>query len=168
MGRRERVAALVLALPGGVAPFLPFTLGLSPLFAVLNVGWFYLAWIPPATLLAWPIAAWQVRRLMVARLSIPEVALAYVLSAAAMLSALAFAISLSIEDIVRSSVSWPVLILEILVLASPLWGLAGANVLLLVRNLRRRVPREVAAEAFLLGGYFPATVFPLIPYAIVP
>lgn len=36
------------------------------------------------------------------------------------------------------------------------------NVLLLMRNLRKRVPREVAAEAFLLGGYIPNTALNLI------
>lgn len=36
-----------------------------------------------------------------------------------------------------------------------IWGIAAINLLLLVRNRSRRLPRQVTAEVFLLGGYLP-------------
>jgi hypothetical protein len=45
-----------------------------------------------------------------------------------------------------------------LILLASCWGFVAANVLLLARNLVRRVPNEVTAEVFLLSGYLPNAV----------
>ncbi len=159
MARRERVAALVLALPGVVALFLPFTVGVSPLIAVVKLDFSspFMLLAAPA-FLAVPIAAWQARRCAGGRLSVIEIGLAYSLATAAMLAVLVD------TGIGLSESSLPELGLSGLALLAGCWGFAGANVLLLARNLVRRVPNEVTAEVFLLGGYLPNAVFCLIGF----
>ncbi len=160
MARRERVAAFVLALPGVVPAFRLLFEGYSP-FCRWDLLWTCIIVLLPApAFLALPIAAWQVRRLMGSRVSSLEVALAYALSAAAMLAPLLTILLMLAEPGVVTNfwrrIFWWVVML------GPLCGLGGANVLLLVRNLRKRVPREVAAESFLLSSYFPFTILDLI------
>lgn len=150
---KQRVAALLLAVPGVMALFLPFTSGVSPYEGVRFSGSFFnLALLAAPAFLAVPIAVWHARRLYSNRLSAFEVALAYTLSAAAMVSVLT-AIVLSLPKILSS---WGLLAIALCL------GLGGANALLLVGNLRRRLPREAAAEVFLLGGYLPTAVFCLV------
>ncbi len=156
MARRERVAALVLALPGVVAPFLSFTYHISPLKTIVEFGSGRLWVLGAPFFLAMPIAAWQVRRCAVGRLSPIEIALAYFFATAAMLPVLVgTAIALSDSEL-------PPLVLVVL---AGLGGVVGANVLLLVRNLVRRVPNQVTAEVFLLGGYMPNAVLCLLGLA---
>ena len=151
---KQRVAALLLAVPGVMALFLPFTNGVSPYGGVHFSGSFFnVALLAAPAFLAVPIAVWQARRLFSSRLSAFEVALAYTLPAAAMVSVLT-------AIVLEPKPAW---------LAVPLClGLGGANALLLVRNLRRRLPREATAEVFLLGGYLPTAVFWLVMIGFDP
>ena len=155
---KQRVAVLLLAVPGVLALFLPFTRGWSPLDLVRPIGKFlHASLVAGPAFLAVPIAVWQARRLFSSRLSAVEVALAYTLSAAAMVSVLT-KITEMVGDLPK--IRWSDF-LGLLAIALCL-GLVGANALLLVRNLRRRLPREAAAEVFLLCGYLPNAVFCLV------
>jgi hypothetical protein len=155
-----RVAALLLALPGLAVPFLPFCDNRSPL-QVLNEG--SLALLGGPFFLAIPIVIWQARKLIGRRVSSIEIVAAYVLSVGAMLSGVVSA-GLSMVDLKPSNFDGlKDVLIGMAILGSPfIFGLA--NVLLLARNIARRVSREFRAEIFLLGGYVPNAVFCLLMF----
>lgn len=153
--RSRRIFVLLLSLLGTAALFLPFTSGVSPWEAVYKdfLGRFFLLGAP--FFLSILILAWQARRLVVDRTSTAEIAVAYALSMVAMLSVLGFVTWLLT---VKDSPGKPNEIISIALCIA----LAGANMLLLVRNRRARLSREATAETFLLGGYLPNAIFCLV------
>lgn len=155
MQKPARIAALLLALPGVVALFLPFTQDTSPLDEILSFGQFFnFSQLAAPAFLAIPIVAWQTRRLFVQRLSVSEITAAYVLSTGAIVSVLAFTVLL-----LKDEPDMPGFGAAAIGLC---WALVVANALVLMRNLAKGVTREAAAEVFLLGGYLPNAVFCLI------
>jgi len=139
-----------------IALALPFTGGADPLR--VSMADTFLLWqaLAGSALLAIPIAGWQLRRL---RSSPPwrfEIALAYVLSLAAMAPALYWSAWGAMEAWGRPEE--PIFCAGLL--AS--WGLFACNGILLVRNIRHDVVPHVTAEVFLLGGYLPNALFALL------
>lgn len=165
MQRTEQVRTvfvLLLSLVGTAALFLPGAYDGSPWLVLTRCPslflpcWFALFTAP--FFLVVPIVAWQMRKLLANQLSAIELTAAYVLSAAATLSVLAFTVIPLIEA--KTSLSaW-------LLFASPPWIMATANFLLLWRNLKNRVGREATAESFLLGGYLPNAFFCVISFGL--
>lgn len=161
-----RIAALLLALPGLVAPFLSFTYFVSPMDTI-RLAWFsrgdeaWILWILGVLgapfFLSIPIATWQARRLFGGRLSAREVAAAYVLSIAAMISTLPFASSILLDAkaFSASGVLAPIIFWALFILA---------NVALLWHTRAKHMASETSAEVFLLGAYLPNAVFCLIGF----
>lgn len=149
--RSRRIFVLLLAVIGTAALFLPFAWSESLWDAVSRYSWFGEMFLLGAPfLLSIPTLAWQARRLAVDRLSSVEVAAAYLLSAAAMLSTIGV-VALPLMGsgkLQEGEVIW----ITVTVAA------AVPNVLQLVRNSRAGVSRANAAEAFLLGGYIPNAI----------
>jgi hypothetical protein len=155
-----RVAALLLALPGVVVLFLPFTENRSPLDA-LHEGSFALLGAP--FFLAIPIVIWQARKLIGRRVSSIEVAAAYVLSVGSMLSVLVFAALLSL-GLKASDVDDLQGFLTTLAILGPPFLFALTNVLVL-RNLGKRMTRDCGVEIFIIGAYFPNAIFCLVEFS---
>lgn len=164
MQKPHRIAALLLALPGLVVPFLPFISSSSPLDVMLHVanwilsgyfGWFVeFGLLAAPSLLALPIAIWQARKLFSRRLISFEIAAAYALSAGAMILVLCY---------IALYFLWardP----QTIAMTLSCWLLVIANVALLWRNRTRRISPEVRAEVFLLGGYLPNAAFSLLGF----
>lgn len=157
----NKALPLLLAVPGALAPFLFFVHRISPL-DTLTPGWIWgreFALVGAPFFLAVPIAAWQARRLVAGRLSAPEVACAYALATAAMLSTLVF----TILPFLKESGPDPA---EVLAYMFPCWLLVAVNALLLARNLRQYLAPETPAEMFLLGAYLPNAVLCLTAFAL--
>lgn len=146
------VFVLLASLVGTAALFLPFTYGVSPWMALRS--WSVLTLLGAPLILALPILASQVRKFLPRQLSAFEITVAYVLSAAAMISVLAYTALLVLNKGV----------VEALVAIASCWMLAVANIVLLWRNFAKRATREATAEAFLLGGYLPTAVFCLLAF----
>jgi hypothetical protein len=160
MARPYRIATLLCAMPGLAALFMPFLAdglfggGSSPLNALLsgaNDKWLSSAgslaipfyWFAGAGFLAIPIAIWELRSLQAAKRSSLEIALAYILSAAAM------------SSVVRATPAiWKThnVIFSVL---GPSWALLFGNFVLLASARFTTVTREQRAELFLIGGYLP-------------
>ena len=152
----NRLTIFVPAVTGLLALALPFTGRHSPVTAIsfLWDPWFReFGFLSAAAFLTIPIAAFQVRRLVADRVASVAVVLSYAVSAAAVLPILVLSVHFVLSLISGSEV-W-------LLIASGgvCWAFAVINLLLLVRNLAKRLPREVTAEVFLLGGYFPNAVW---------
>ena len=158
MKKEFNAVALLLAISGAAAPFLPFTYDYSPLDTVLPGGRHF-ALLGAPFFLAIPIVIWQARRLIGARISRFESAAAYALSAGAMLSVLWFIVSFLMSqglETLRQADS--------AVTIGVCLALAGANTLLLARNLASACNQKSATEIFLLGGYLPNAAFCLIGF----
>jgi hypothetical protein len=156
---------LVGAALGVLALVLPFRYGDSPL-KVLWGAWHGNIFVLPyaglaaAGLLAVPIAAWQLQRLSSSPPWNFQIALAYIFSTSAMLPALGLSAWVAVVAFLEPNADarwWFVTLYWFVVLLS-CWSLAACNALLLARNLKRRVARDVTAEVFLLGGYLPNAV----------
>lgn len=154
-----RIFVLSVSLLAVAALFLPFTFDVSP-WAVVKGGHVPNGFILLAApfFLAVAIVAWEVRRVVKDRLTSGEIAVAYGLSIAAMLSVLGFVILLvkpeavTYADIVIPTILWSML--------------AGANMLLLMRNRRAGLSREAIGEAFMLGGYLLNAIFNLMLWSL--
>lgn len=169
MDRRYKWLKVCLAVPGVAALFLPFIYERSPLQGLgflVRGDYFWgadLAAVP--ALLALPIAAWQLRGLSPSGRRSSEIALAYFLSAAAMLYipfvTIYFVLSRSWES---SPAGLPMT--EAIAFASS-WGLVLAT-WIAARKLRTMRLNESAAELFLTGGYLPTPVWFLISWLHSP
>jgi hypothetical protein len=144
------------AVLGVIALALPFTASISPLEALRLGADLWAKMLAGSALLSIPIAAWQLRGLSASTRSPLEIALAYVLSSAAMLPALAMS--------AQTAWGWWGEPEEAIGCAGLVacWGLAACSGALLVRNIRHRVVSQATAEMFLLGGYLPNAVFALL------
>lgn len=158
--RRSTLFGLAGAVLGMIALALPFTgdlfEGVSPIWVLWHDGDFWAQMLSGSALLSIPIVVWQLRGLSSSKPWPFEIALAYVLSSAAMLPVLALS-----TQFARNSWGQP----EQAIFCAGLvacWGLATCSGILLVRNIRHRVVSHVTAEVFLLGGYFPNAVYALV------
>lgn len=168
MHRSQRIAALLLALPGLTVPFLPFFNSFSPLEAVRwlvnwilleDPGWFgHLGLLAAPSLLAIPIAIWQVRKLFAGHVTSFEFSAIYVLATAAMISVLGFTMLLLWEK--GFALLRDIKIVAIIFL--PCWLLIIANLALLWRNHARSIVPDSRAEGLLLGAYLPNAVLSLL------
>jgi cation transport ATPase len=166
--RLRIVFVLLFSLVGTAALFLPFSSGVSPFDVVAGqllkgdfFGKWFLLHLAIPFFLSIPILIWQARRLFVDHVTKGEIATAYALSTAPMLST---AVSLGIQTfylVWEPSKSGNGYMITALVVS---WLLLIANVLLLMRNRRARLSREATAEVFLLGGYLPNAIFCLVAF----
>jgi hypothetical protein len=151
---------LLVSLIGTAALFLPFTTG-SFLFQKMGPPWDIVRsfnsegiFLVGSLFLVIPIIVWEVRRYVAVRLTTGEIAAAYGISTAAMLPAL-----LAAAGVVLDADGYGTA-LKVLIVSSV--ALAGANLLLLMRNRRSKLPREATTEAYLLGGYLPGAIISFV------
>lgn len=163
MRNPARVAALLLALPGMAALFLPFVASVSPLDTIRDLlRWGVIreyALLGAPFFLAIPIAIWQARRLFASRFSCLEIAGAYALSTAAVISVLWFVALALVQHGLETFRH-----IEAISLIGACSILLVTNAALLGRCHTKQVTPETAAEVFLLSGYLPNAVFCLIGF----
>jgi hypothetical protein len=165
MTRLNRLTIFIPALTGFVALALPFT-GSDPLFTAIRFLWDpgfrEFGFLAAAMFLTIPIAAFQVHRLVADRVAPVAVRLSYTFSAAAVLPILLLSVWFVWREVHASPERWISEVWLLIVSGLSSWGFTVINLLLLLRNLARRLPREVTAEVFLLGGYLPNAVWCLV------
>ncbi len=178
----NRLSVGIPALTGFVALALPFTYGISPLIVIpryLECGWgcggIEFVFLAVPMFLVIPIALLQVHRLVADRVAPVAVRLSYTFSAAAVLPILVLSVWFvwgGIHFFWREIHASPERLISgmwlYVVSGLSSWGFAVINLLLLLRNLARRLPREVNAEVFLLGGYLPNAVWCLVDFGFFP
>ncbi len=162
----NRLTIFIPALTGLLGLALPFKAGVSPLNAItdlLGSAWVRGLLAMPMFLVI-PIALLQVHRLVAERMTQVEVVLSFMFSAVAVVPILVLSLWGGWEMFHSLLEPWIYRVWVFIVWNLSSWGFAVINLLLLVRNLAKRLPREVTAEVFLLGGYFPNAVCCLVVF----
>jgi hypothetical protein len=157
MSRRTpmRVAQLVLALPGLVAPFVVFTLGTSPLDCVKDWDGFgqpMFLLLGSSFFAAFPIVAWQVRQFARAAAPTPWERAALTIVAVIALAPATAVVSMMVYEFAKqlfpdAELRWD----EILMLLAGLAPLVTGVALSIAR--RRRGQAMAAIETLLVTGY---------------
>ncbi len=156
MGILQRLIGVVSTLLGLVGLTLPFAYGQTP-WEALQPGFGFTQQLAAPGFLPIPIAFWYVRRQW-GHISMPEIFFAYLLSSAAMISALYLSISEAIESGLPS--------FQIASMVGGCWGLAAMILLLYARQRWHGASRVVLAETILVGGYLPNAGFALIAFGL--